>query len=141
MKMAMPMPTLRTVGLAKSLRRALPRLASLRFAISRHRLDSERVDQAACDRRDVVHGGIEHRFVGVRGMGGAAEFAHELQSGRANFVIARGRLEVGQGFDVPAHGCSFGLPGSSRLYPLSRPTTMGSARHARCQAHSTLRRE
>src|SRR5579859_53910 len=102
---ASPMRTLRRVGLAltETSRGALTRLASLLFAVPGWGLHGERIDQTAGNHCHVIDRSIERGFVGVRWLRRATEFPDELQRRRANLVVGRGRLEVGQGLDVSTH--------------------------------------
>src|SRR5580765_8149848 len=52
---------------------------------------------------DLFDGAVEGGFVGFRGRREAAELAHELDRGGADFLFGRGRLEIEQGADVAAH--------------------------------------
>ena len=53
---------------------------------------------------DLIHGSVESKFVGHRGMGKAAQLAHELQAGRANLQVCGAWFEIMQGLDAAAHG-------------------------------------
>src|SRR5437016_2104135 len=85
------------------LERPLARLAGFFLAVFRWRMDLERYDEARGRRRHLVDRAVERVFVVAGWLGGAAQLADELQRRSADFVSGRGRLEVGECFDVPAH--------------------------------------
>src|SRR5262245_31690571 len=84
--------------------RSLFRLHRLDLAIARRPRSLKRRDQPACRLRDLVDGTIKGGRVGLRGLGEAAQLAHELQRRGADLVLGRGRLEVEQRANVAAHG-------------------------------------
>jgi hypothetical protein len=53
--------------------------------------------------RHLVDRAVERLGVGVRGLCEAAHLANELKSRGADFLFARGRLEIEQRADVAAH--------------------------------------
>ena len=56
--------------------------------------------------RDVgyfIDGSQERAFVGLRRFVKPADFSHELEGCGSNFFGSYGRIEVEEGFDVPAH--------------------------------------
>ena len=62
---------------------------------------------SARSRRHRVDRTLERLGVGLRGLREAADLAHVLERGRTHLFIARGRLEVVQHSDVPAHVGSY----------------------------------
>src|ERR1700716_1580137 len=96
--------------LAKALCSTFTSLASFRFAVPGGCLDRQRVDQTSGDLGHFIHGAVKARLVRVRGVRCAAQLSHELQRRSTNFLVSRGRGEVRQRFDVPAHVSSSRLP-------------------------------
>src|SRR5688500_11718525 len=71
----------------------------------------ERVNQPPGDRRDVLDRGVERRLVGAGRSVEAAQLAHELQRGGADFFVGGRGIEVEEGADITAHGQrSFAVP-------------------------------
>ena len=83
--------------------RPLPRALRRRLAVARRLLSGQRRDQPARRIGDLFDRRLEGRRVGARGMGEAAELAHELARGGADLVLARRRIEIEQGSDAAAH--------------------------------------
>ena len=61
------------------------------------------MQQSRRDFCDFFHRGEERGFIRFRGLGEAADLAHELQRCRANFFWGYGRIEIEQRFDIAAH--------------------------------------
>src|SRR6266568_4564915 len=74
------------------------------LAIARRSRRDQVPHQAPGGRRDLLHRPVEGRRVGLRGRVEAAQLAHELERGRADLLVRRGRIEVEQGADASAHG-------------------------------------
>ena len=83
-----------------------PRLGGLDLAVLGRRGRHQVVDEVPGDVRDLADRLVEHGLVGRRRLGRAGDLAHELQGRRVDLVVGRGRLEVVEGADVPAHGPS-----------------------------------
>src|SRR5678815_209010 len=75
------------------------------FTVARGCVGHEMIDQPPRDGRHLIHGLIEQLLVGVGGLGGSADFPHELKRRRPDLVVGCRRLKIGQGPDVSAHGC------------------------------------
>src|SRR3982751_1083559 len=82
---------------------ALLRLACLLCAVARRGVGLERADEPLGRFGDLVDGARERRLVDTRWARRTAQLANELQRGRANLVVGRWRLEVGQRLDVATH--------------------------------------
>src|SRR3989304_9447704 len=54
--------------------------------------------------RAPLNGPVERRLVGPRRLVEARELSHELERGSLDLLVGRGRFEVKQGPNVPAHG-------------------------------------
>jgi len=63
----------------------------------------ERAEKTGGDFGNFLDRGLEGGFVGFRGLGEAADFAHELERGGADFVVGYRRIEVKKRSDVSAH--------------------------------------
>jgi hypothetical protein len=61
------------------------------------------------DRGDFIDCTQERGFIRLRRFVKAADFSHELERSSSNLVGSDGRIEVEEGFDIPAH--SVGPPG------------------------------
>ena len=66
----------------------------------------QRVDKPIRGSSDFIHGRIERGFVGARRSRGATQLSYELERRRADLVVGRGWLEVGERLDVAAHLCN-----------------------------------
>src|SRR5262249_15214318 len=71
---------------------ALASLGRLVLTIARRRTRRQRVDQAACNSRNVVDGAIERRFVRFRRRRESAQLPDELHRRRADFFVGRRRI-------------------------------------------------
>ena len=63
----------------------------------------EVVEEMLREVSDLVHGTVEDRLVGLRRLVHAADLAHVLQRRRVHLFGGRGRIEVVENADVPAH--------------------------------------
>ena len=79
------------------------RALGLDLAVARRLLGGQRRHQAARGIGDLVDRRLEGRWIGARRMGEAAELAHELTRGGADFLLVRRRIEIEQGSDAAAH--------------------------------------
>jgi hypothetical protein len=50
-----------------------------------------------------LHGAMERLFVGPRRVMGSAQLSDELKRRRANLIVSRGRVEIGERPDIPTH--------------------------------------
>jgi uncharacterized protein DUF1931 len=91
----------RTSG--EALERPLARLAHLFFAIARRRIRLQRMDQPMRGCGHLVDGAAERSFVDARRPCRAAQLSDELERRRANLVVGRRRLKVGERLDVATH--------------------------------------
>src|SRR5262249_27873393 len=82
----------------------LSRFRRLGFAIARRACRRERIEQPSGGGGLFVDRTVERRLVRLRGAGEPAQLADELQRRGADFILARGRLEIEQRADVSAHG-------------------------------------
>src|SRR4030088_3115654 len=87
----------------KSLSRASLRFSGFFFSILRRRVCVERMQKTSRDRGDFIDCAQERRFVRLRWLVKAADFSHELERSSSNLVSSDGRIEVEEGFDIPAH--------------------------------------
>ena len=85
---------------------ALDRLLPLGVAGPRRPVRLQLVEELQRDLGDVFHSVLARFLVGPRKRLEPAQLAHVLQRRSAHFVFGRGRLEVIQGLDVPAHAAS-----------------------------------
>ena len=90
------------------------RLLGFDVAVARRAGRLQRCQQAAGRRRDLVDRAVERRLVDLGGTRVAAQLAHELQRGGADLVVGRGRREIEQRTDVPAHRLNVLVCTSSR---------------------------
>jgi hypothetical protein len=63
----------------------------------------EGTEQAIRDAGYFLDGSQKYVFVGLRRFVEAGDFSHELQRSGANLFLGDWRIEVEQGFDIPAH--------------------------------------
>jgi len=82
---------------------ALARFLGLNGTLLCRRTSLERVDQRAGDLRDLAHGLVKGRFIGMGGPGEAADLANELERSIVDFRIGGGRLEIEERSNIPAH--------------------------------------
>ena len=75
----------------------------LDLAILRCRCRDEVGKEVLRDVCDLVHGAVERRLVRLRRLVHAADLAHVLQRRGVHLLGARGRIEVVENADVPAH--------------------------------------
>jgi hypothetical protein len=83
-------------------------MSALRFDLSIARLGAclERLQKVPGNRRDFFDRTIEDSLVRLRGLVVARQFSDELQRGSLDLLVRRGRIEVKQRLDVPAHESS-----------------------------------
>ena len=67
-------------------------------------LRNERIQQPVRDGLHVIHGLVEGFLVGFGRFRETGKLAHELNGGRSDLLVGRGRIEVEQRTNVPAHG-------------------------------------
>src|SRR5690606_200071 len=96
-------------------RRALPRLCRLDLTVLRRRDRLQRREQLLRDAGDLVHRALERRLVDLRRLREPADLPHVLKGSGADLVVRRGRVEVVERPDVPAHCVTtpFGPPPDS----------------------------
>ena len=94
---------LRRTGRARIAIGTFARLGGLFLAVSRRRIRAQGAKELAGYRSDAIHGREEHRLVGFRGLVEAADFAHELKRGRANFIFGHRWFEIEEHLDISAH--------------------------------------
>src|SRR5262245_36658108 len=82
---------------------SLSRFRGLGFAIARRACRRERIEQPARGVGDFLDRKVECRLVRLRGAGEPAQLADELERRGADFILARGRLEIEQRADVSTH--------------------------------------
>jgi hypothetical protein len=92
--------------LCESLERPFLGLLHFDFAISWRRVGLQGVNEPVRRRCHLFDGLIECGLVDARWFRRSTQLADELESGRANLIVGRGWLEVGERFDVSAHGPS-----------------------------------
>src|SRR5262249_14850129 len=63
----------------------------------------ERRQQSTGNACNLIHRGVEGRFVGFRWFGESADLSHKLQRGGADFLVGYRRLEVEERSDVATH--------------------------------------
>src|SRR5436190_18259561 len=90
-------------GLAEALGRPGLALLCLGLAVPGRRRRDELVEQASGRDRDLVDGVLERLGVGAGGLLHPAHLADELERRVADLFVGRGRLEVVERSDVPAH--------------------------------------
>lgn len=83
---------------------ASPATLRLGLAVLRRSGRDEILEQVLRQVRDLVDGAVERRLVRLRRLGHAADLAHVLQRRRVDLVRARGRIEVVENANIPAHG-------------------------------------
>jgi hypothetical protein len=88
----------------ETLGRAFPRLGGLDGAIARRSIGDESAQQLVRSPRDLLDRAIERCLIGLRRSIETAQLAHELQGGRMDLLVRRGRLEIMKRPDVSAHG-------------------------------------
>src|SRR5579871_997260 len=88
---------------AETARVALPRPRGFRLAVARGRRGVERGDEAVGGLRDLFDRAVEGLAIPLGGLRVSADLADELKRGGADFLVARGRLEVEERADVAAH--------------------------------------
>jgi hypothetical protein len=65
----------------------------------------ERAQQTIRDAGHFLDGCEKYVLVGLGGFVKAGDFSYELQRSRSDFFFRDRRIEVEQGFDIPAHAC------------------------------------
>src|ERR1700732_1201200 len=88
---------------AESLVATRLRLGGFFLSILRRCMWVERVEKTSRDRGDFIDRSQERSFVRLRRFVKAADFSHELERGSSNLLASDGRIEVEEGFDIPAH--------------------------------------
>src|SRR5208283_4640359 len=88
---------------AESLGGASPGLGGFFFPILRRRVGVERMEKTRRDGGDFIDRGEERSFVCFRRLVETCDFSHELKRSRPNLLVGNGRIEVEEGFDIPAH--------------------------------------
>ena len=93
------------------------RLGGFFLSILRRCICVERVEKTSRDRGDFIDRAQERSFVRLRRFVKAADFSHELERGSSNLFGSNGRIEVEEGFDIPAHSVGppytvFNIPNS-----------------------------
>src|SRR5260370_17489591 len=63
----------------------------------------ERMEKTGRNVSYFINGGQERGFVCLRGFVKTADFSHELECSSSGFFRSYGRIEVEEGFDIPAH--------------------------------------
>src|SRR5208283_4988657 len=89
---------------AKSLRRPSFRLRGLFFPILRQRGGFERTQKTGRDLGYFIDGSQKRAFVGLRGFVKTTDLPHELERSSSNLCVSYWRIEIEEGFDIPAHG-------------------------------------
>src|SRR5579859_4253185 len=82
---------------------ARPRFCSFFFSILGWRVRFKRMEKAGRNVGDFIDCRQERGFVCLRGFVKTADFSYELQCGSSGFFRGYGRIEVEEGFDIPAH--------------------------------------
>src|SRR5207237_1550293 len=100
-------------------------LLPLLLARSGRSVGLELTEELKRDPGDVIDGVLARLLVRLRERPEAAQLAHVLQRGCANFLFGRGGLEVMEGLDVPAHG-----PTITRLQRRARRKSCAASRAA-----------
>lgn len=95
-------------SLAESNPRAFACLLCLNRAISWRRNRLKRVDQRPRDLRDIAHGLVKSRFIGMRGLVEAAYFTDKLKRSSVDFRVRGGGLEIEKRSNIPAHAHKHG---------------------------------
>src|SRR5208337_367745 len=80
------------------------RLGGFFFPVLRRRVRVERLEKTSRDAGDFIDRGEERGFVRLRRLVETGDFSHELKRSRSHLFVGNGRIEVEEGFDVPAHG-------------------------------------
>src|SRR6266478_1621875 len=88
---------------AESLGGASFGLGRLFFPILGRRGGFERTEETSRHAGYFIHGSLERSLVGFRRLVKTADFSHELQRGSLNLFGSNRRIEVKEGFDIPAH--------------------------------------
>src|SRR5260221_6895835 len=88
---------------AVALRGSRPRFPGLDLAIAGRRVGHQRAQQFARRLGHLLDGMLERRLVGFRGPREAAQLAHELQRGGADFLLGGRRVVVAQRLDISKH--------------------------------------
>jgi hypothetical protein len=86
-----------------SRRSASFRLCRLFFSILRRCVGFERTEKTSRDPCNGIDCGQERGFVSLRRPIKTADLSHELERSSANLIGIDRRLEVEEGFDIPAH--------------------------------------
>ena len=124
---------------SEPLDRARVRPSELLIAVARWCARGERCEQQRRSLGDLVHGALERGLVGRRGLGVTADLAHVLQRGVTDLSAGRGRIEVEEHPDVPAHAAHL-VRASACHYreatPRARPPKARAARR-RAAARAT----
>src|SRR5438067_13738619 len=92
-----------TLGCCEPLDGAGTRPFRLELAVLRRRGGHELAEQPPRRCRDLVDRAGERLLVRLRGLREAADLADVLERGRVDLLLRRGRLEVEEHMDVPAH--------------------------------------
>jgi hypothetical protein len=88
---------------SKSLGGASFRSGGFFFSILRRRIGRERTEKPPGDVGYFIDCGQERILVGLRWFVKASDFPHKLEGSGSNLFGGDGRIEVEQGFDIPAH--------------------------------------
>lgn len=82
------------------------RLGSLRFTVAGRSRSGEGAEEGFRRLGHMFDRPIEGGLIGLRGGIEAADLADELQRRRTDLLIRGRRVEIEEGFDIPAHGVS-----------------------------------
>src|SRR5438093_6928595 len=91
-------------GAPEPLRSSGAGACGLNFAIARFASSHQRTQKVPGHRRYLFDGVIECRLVDLRRLVEPRELSHELDRRSPDLLLSRGRVEVEQRLDVPAHG-------------------------------------
>jgi hypothetical protein len=92
---------------SESLGGASFRLSSFFFPILRRCGGLERSKKTIRDAGNFFDGAEKEIFIGLGRFVEAADLSHELQRSGANLIVGDRRIEVEEGFDIPAHALYF----------------------------------
>src|SRR5579864_6297760 len=119
---ALPTPSSRTpLRRSEALLRALACALRLDLAVARRGVGHERREQVVRRVRDLVDRAREGLLVRLRRLREPADLPHVLLGRGAHFVLGRGRFEVVERMDVPAHGLILGRSGRALAEPPQLP--------------------
>src|SRR5438093_10002351 len=104
-------------GAPEPLRSSGAGACGLNFAIARFARSHQRTQKIPGHRRYLFDGVIECRLVDLRRLVEPRELSHELDRSSPDLLLSRGRVEVEQRLDVPAHG---NLPPDQRTHAAAR---------------------